>query len=69
VSRLYDSDKGEDDNAYKFSSTVVAVARSEEDFGSLTANEDWQAQEGDDEQRTWTDDYSNIIGAMIRHLQ
>jgi hypothetical protein len=69
VTLLSDSDKGEDDDNYKFSSTVAAVARAQEDFGSLAGSEDWEADPPDPTQRTWTDDYSNILGAMLRHLR
>jgi hypothetical protein len=69
VSRLDDTDKDENDDAYKFSSTVVAVARAGEDFGTLASNDDWEAQTPNPALRTWTDDYSNIIGAMIRNLR
>ena len=67
VTRLTDSDKGEDDDNYKFSSTVAAVGRSDDAFGALAGN-DWEPQTPNPALRTWTDDYSNIIGAMIRNL-
>jgi hypothetical protein len=69
VTRLSDSDTGEDDDNYKFSSTVAAVARSEPEFAALAGSEDWQPTPPDPSLRTWTDDYSNIIGAMIRHAR
>jgi len=69
VTLLSDSDKGEDDDNYKFSSTVAAVARAKQDFGSLSGNEDWEDEPPDSTQRTWTDDYSNILGAMLQHLK
>jgi hypothetical protein len=34
----------------------------------LLAQGNWYVQEPDPAQWTWTDDYSNIIGAMIRHM-
>jgi hypothetical protein len=61
--------KGEDEPNYKFSSTVAAVAREEEDFGALADSEDWQLEEPDEDQWVWTDDYSNVIGAMIRQYK
>jgi hypothetical protein len=64
-----DGTSGEDEANYIFSSTVAAVARNEDDFGTAMAEDDeWQEQEPDEKQWVWTDDYSNIIGAMIRHL-
>jgi hypothetical protein len=55
-------------NPYKFSGTVAAVARSEEDFGPLTQARDWEVQEPDPGQWVWTDDYSNIVGSVLRRL-
>jgi len=69
VTRLDDSDEGEDDDAYKFSSTVAAVGRSDDAFGVLAAKGGWEKQTPNPALRTWTDDYSNIIGAMIRNLR
>jgi hypothetical protein len=64
-----DGTEGEDESNYIFSSTVAAVARDEDHFGTAMAEADaWQLQEPDEKQWVWTDDYSNIIGAMIRHL-
>jgi SAM-dependent methyltransferase len=64
-----DGTANEDEANYIFSSTVAAVARDEDDFGTAMAEDDeWQEQEPDQKQWVWTDDYSNIIGAMIRHL-
>jgi hypothetical protein len=63
------SDEGSDDENYLFSSTVTAVARAEEDFGSLWDDDEWTLEEADEKQWVWTDDYSNIIGAMIRHYR
>jgi spermidine synthase len=68
VTWVNDGTSTEDEPNYKFSSTVAAVARSDDDFSrEMADDEDWQLQEPDEEQWVWTDDYSNIIGAMIRH--
>ena len=70
VTWVNDGSTGEDDANYKYSSTVCAVARSEDDFGEdMSGNDDWQEQQPDKAQWVWTDDYSNIIGAMIRQLR
>ena len=59
----------EDSDKYMFSSTVTASARSPEDFGSLAQGENaWEDIEPDPKQWVWTDNYSNVIGAMIRHM-
>jgi hypothetical protein len=70
VTWVNDGSVGEDDANYKFSSTVAAVARSEDDFTKEMADDDeWEVEEPDPKQWVWTDDYSNIIGAMIRHMK
>jgi hypothetical protein len=69
IARVNDgSDAHEDDTQYRFSGTVVAVARSDQDFGGLTLSSYWQVQEVDPMQWVWTDDYSNIVGAVVRQL-
>jgi hypothetical protein len=70
VSRLNDekSDDANDDE-YRFDSTVAAVARKDEDFGALTKSTHWLAQTADPAQRVWTDDYSNVVGAILRKLR
>jgi hypothetical protein len=70
VTWVNDGSSEEDDANYKFSSTVAAVARSEDDFSKdMEEDDEWQEQEPDEDQWVWTDDYSNIIGAMIRQLR
>jgi hypothetical protein len=61
-------DPDEEANPYKFGSTVAAVARREEDFGPLTQSRHWTPKAADPGQRVWTDDYCNIVGALIRKL-
>jgi len=56
----------EDDAKYIFTSTVVISARQEADFGALLDDVDWTVIEPSAGQRIWTDDYSNVIGAVIR---
>ena len=57
----------EDSDKYFFSSTVAACARADADFGSLAQQEKgWDLQSA--RQRVWTDDYSNIAGALLRNL-
>jgi hypothetical protein len=62
------SDVTESDAEYRFLATVVAVARKDEDLGPLAKSEAWELQEPDESQWVWTDDYSNIVGALIRQL-
>jgi hypothetical protein len=63
------SREGEEDAKYIFTSTVVISARAEADFGVLLEDEDWRAIEPPAGQRIWTDDYSNVIGAVIRQYR
>jgi hypothetical protein len=64
-------DEHEDDSAYKFTSTVVIAARADEDFGVLGGADDfaWPVVTAAPGQRIWTDDYSNIVGAIVRHMR
>jgi hypothetical protein len=61
--------EGEDDTRYVFTSNVVISARDENDFGDLLEDGDWSELTIDPKQRVWTDDYSNIVGAIIRNLR
>ena len=62
------TDPDEAANPYKYAGTVVAVARREEDFGDLVQTPDWEPMAPDPAQWVWTDDYSNIVGAVMRKL-
>jgi hypothetical protein len=65
---VYSEDTGRDAE-YIFSTTVVISAREEADVGSLASSDKWTLTEAEDHQRVWTDDYSNIIGAVWRRLR
>jgi hypothetical protein len=65
---VFSEDSGRDDE-YIFSTSVVVSAREEADIGKLAASEQWAETEADEKQRVWTDDYSNIIGALYRRLR
>jgi hypothetical protein len=70
VSRVNESgDVTENDDEYVFPETVVAAARTDEDFGPIAQSEYWELQRPDSNQRVWTDDYCNIIGAILRRLK
>jgi hypothetical protein len=70
ITRLNDgNDVDETAHPYKFSGTVTAVARSEEDFGPLAQSTEWRLIAPDPEQWVWTDDYSNIVGSVIRQMR
>jgi hypothetical protein len=59
----------EDDSKYMFTSTVVISAREDADFATLREDPDWILIEPDANQRIWTDDYSNVVGAIIRQYR
>jgi hypothetical protein len=70
VTRVNDgSDVLENGPQYLFAGTVAAVARENDDFGALAHSPFWQLQTPDLDQWVWTDDYSNIVGAMMRQLR
>ena len=65
-----DNDEDEySDTAYRYSTNVAVVGRDDEAFGPLATRESWEIREPDSEQRVWTDDYSNLIGALVRHMR
>ena len=61
-----DSDR---DNEYIFATSVVVSAREEADVGKLASSDNWALTEADENQRVWTDDYSNVLGAVWRRLR
>jgi hypothetical protein len=65
---VYNEDSGRDDE-YIFSTDVVVSARDEADVGKLASSGKWAETEPTENQRNWTDDYSNILGAVYRRLR
>jgi hypothetical protein len=65
---VYSEDSNRD-NEYIFSTSVVVSAREEADVGKLASSEQWALTEADEKQRVWTDDYSNVLGAVWRRLR
>jgi hypothetical protein len=57
------------DGEYIFSTTVVLSARDKEDIGKLATDVRWTLTESRSDRRVWTDDYSNILGAVMRRLR
>ena len=47
----------------------IAVTRNDDDFGMLAKSEYWPISMSDPNQRVWTDDYSNVLGALLRRLR
>jgi len=56
-------------NNYIAATTVVAAARADADFGPLARSPYWRLLRKDPGQRFWTDDYSNVLGAIVRKLE
>ena len=65
---VYDEDSRRDDE-YIFATDVVVCAREEADVGNLASSDKWAETEPTEGQRVWTDDYSNILGAVFRRLK
>jgi hypothetical protein len=65
---VYDEDSGRDDE-YIFATDVVVSARDEADVGQLASSDKWTETEPTEGQEVWTDDYSNILGAVYRRLR
>jgi hypothetical protein len=70
IMRLYNGgDVQADDAENKIVPKVAVVAREDGDFGVLATSKYWVRIEPDPNRRVWTDDYSNIIGAMLQRIQ
>ena len=65
---VYSEDSGRD-GEYIFATSVVVSARQEADVGKLASSDVWEETEADEKQRVWTDDYSNVLGAVYRRLR
>jgi len=65
---VYSEDSGRDDE-YIFATSVVMSAREEADVGKLASSQQWAETEPTENQRVWTDDYSNVLGAVYRRLR
>jgi hypothetical protein len=65
---VYNEDSGRD-GEYIFSTNVVVSARSETDVGKLASSEQWEETDANANQRVWTDDYCNVLGAVYRRLR
>jgi hypothetical protein len=61
----YDPASFGSDHPFRTNARAVALARDRSDFGDLTAREGWHpiVNQG---VAAWTDDYSNVLGAIIR---
>jgi hypothetical protein len=64
----YDEDSNRE-SEYIFPTDVVVSAREAADVGKLASSDLWEETAADQSQRVWTDDYSNILGAVYRRLR
>jgi hypothetical protein len=65
---VYNEDSGRD-GEYIFSTNVVVSARADADVGKLASTEQWEETDAKEDQRVWTDDYCNVLGAVYRRLR
>ncbi|WP_398466210.1 spermidine synthase [Tardiphaga sp.] len=69
TSWVFNEDTGRDAE-YIFSTNVVISARDAADVGSVAQpSSSWTLTAAKPDQRVWTDDYSNILGAVWRRLR
>ncbi len=69
VTRVMQAFEINEPGSYIYGSSVAAVARNDKDFGRLLDLGNWELEPPDPRQWVWTDDYSNIVGAMLRHYR
>jgi hypothetical protein len=65
---VYNEDSNRD-NEYIFATDVVVSAREEADVGALASSDKWEQTDPTKGERVWTDDYSNVLGAVYRRLR
>lgn len=66
---VFDEDSGRDAE-YIFATNVVISARNDIDVGSIALpSSQWALTPARPDRRVWTDDYSNILGAVWRRLR
>ena len=65
---VFSEDSGRDAE-YIFSTAVVVSARADADVGKLATSDSWVETDPTEGQRVWTDDYSNVLGAVWRRLR
>jgi hypothetical protein len=68
MSWVFNEDSGRDAD-YIFTTNVVISAREEADVGKIASDPKWVLTKATEGQRVWTDDYSNVLGAVWRRLR
>ena len=70
IARVYDGgDVEANPELHHWVPRIAAIARRDDDFGALAKSPFWPVRQRDPNQRVWTDDYSNIVGAILRNLE
>jgi hypothetical protein len=64
---IEEKDMGANSDEYHFDSTVAVAANAAKHLESVLKMKGWESIEPTEGQRVWTDDYSNILGSIIRH--
>jgi hypothetical protein len=64
-----DSAEEDDDDRFIYTSDVAIPANKADDLGALAASRSWKLTAPVASQRPWTDDYSNIVQALIKKLE
>jgi spermidine synthase len=62
----YDRPPFDPDHPIRAPGEVVALARASADLGNLPARKGWHPAVNHPDVAAWTDDYSNVLGALIR---
>jgi len=65
----YNGNSEADNEPYIYNTSVVVSARAEADVGGLASSQNWTSGKPDHSLRVWTDDYSNILGAIVRRMR
>jgi hypothetical protein len=68
ASWVYNEDSGRDAE-YIFTTNVAISAREPKDVGALASDPLWERTAPRSDVRVWTDDYSNVLGAVMRRLR
>jgi hypothetical protein len=62
----YDRPPFDPDHPFRGQGDVVALARASADFGDLPTRKGWHPAVNNRDVAAWTDDYSNVLGALVR---
>ena len=54
---------------YIFTSQIAISAAQPEDIGALATSSHWEFTKPDPRDRVWSDDYSNVVGALLKRLR